>query len=139
MNNHSDIKIGDVFLIRFDGNRSEQRGLRPGIIFQNNVGNQYSPNVVALPLTSSVKRTELPTHVFLPAAETGLLRDSVVLCENPRTVSKEELGNYLTTIPSKYIGQIAVANLLASSAISYVEPNTLLAAWQKALVLNKKP
>ena len=129
-------QIGDVYLMNFGGQGNEQQGWRPGIVFQNNMGNQYSPNIIALPLTSSLKKSGQPTHVVLPANETGLLRDSMVLCENPERMSKERLGNYLTTIPKEYMAKIAVANLLATSAISFIEPDLLLTVWQKALTLN---
>lgn len=51
-------------------------------------------------------------------------------------MSKDRLGNYLTTIPKEYMAKIAVANLLATSAISFIEPDLLLTVWQKALTLN---
>jgi mRNA interferase MazF len=129
-------KIGDVYLMHFCGQGNEQKGWRPGLIFQNNLGNLHSPNVIALPLTTSLKKAEQPTHVVIPANGTGLLRDSMVLCENPERMSKDKLGAYLTTIPEEYMAKIAVANLLATSAISFIEPDMLLMAWQKALSLN---
>lgn len=129
-------QIGDVYLMYFGGQGSEQKGWRPGIVFQNNLGNKFSPNIIALPLTSSLKKSQQPTHVVLPANETGLAKDSMVLCENPERMSKGRLGDYLTTIPEEYMAKIAVANLLATSAISFVDPDVLLVAWQKALLLN---
>ena len=78
----------------------------------------------------------MPTHVYVSADETGLIKDSVVLCENPERMSKDRLGSYITTLPKEYIAKIAVANLLASSAISYIEPDVLLSTWQKSLTLN---
>ena len=130
------IRIGDVYLMKFGGRGSEQKGWRPGVVFQNNLGNEYSPNIIALPLTSALKKTELPTHVVVPAEGTGLARDSMVLCENPERMSKERLGAYLTTLPNEYIAKIAIANLLATSAIAFVEPDILLSAWQKTLSYN---
>ena len=130
------IRIGDVYLMRFGGEGNEQRGWRPGIVFQNNLGNAYSPNIIALPLTTAIKKLNQPTHVFLPAEETGLVKDSIALCENPEAMSKERLGAYLTTLPKSYLAKIAIANLLASSAIAYVEPENLLTAWQKSLTFN---
>ena len=130
------IRIGDVYLMRFGGDGNEQRGWRPGIVFQNNLGNAYSPNIIALPLTTAIKKLNQPTHVFLPAEETGLVKDSIALCENPEAMSKERLGAYLTTLPKAYLAKIAIANLLASSAIAYVEPENLLTAWQKSLTFN---
>lgn len=136
-NNHErQPKIGEVYLMNFGGTGSEQSGWRPGIVFQNNLGNLHSPNIIALPLTSSLKKAGQPTHVVLPANETGLLRDSMVLCENPERMSRDKMGNYLTTIPEKYMSKIAIANLLASSAIAFIDPDALLSTWQKAILLN---
>lgn len=129
-------QIGDVYLMRFDGYGNEQKGWRPGLVFQNNIGNLNSPNIIALPLTSSIKKSNQPTHVIIPAEGTGLERDSMVLCENPKCMSKEKLGNYLTTIPEEYMSQIAIAHLLATSAISFINPELLMSIWQKAAALN---
>ena len=104
--------------MRFGGSGSEQNGWRPGLVFQNNTGNRFSPNIIALPLTSSLKKASQPTHVLLPAEETGLPKDSMVLCENPERMSKEKLGRYLTTLPQSFMAKVAEASLLASSAIS---------------------
>lgn len=113
-----------------------KKGWRPGLVFQNNLGNQHSPNIIALPLTSAIKKTNQPTHVVIPAEGTGLERDSMVLCENPERMSKDRLGTYLTTIPDEYMSKIAIANLLATSAISFIKPELLLSIWQKAATLN---
>lgn len=129
-------QIGDVYLMRFGGSGSEQSGWRPGIVFQNNIGNAYSPNIIALPLTSQIKKANQPTHVVLPAKGTGLRKDSMVLCENPERISKDRLGDYLTTIPAKYMAEIAAANILASAAIAYIDPDVLLSLWQKAISMN---
>lgn len=129
-------QIGDIYLMHFSGSGNEQKGWRPGLVFQNNLGNQHSPNIIALPLTSSIKKSNLPTHVFVPSNGTGLAKDSMVLCENPERMSKEKLGKYLTTLPTEYLSKVAIANLLASSAISFIDPDVLLSVWQKALVLN---
>lgn len=138
VNNHAErpIRIGDIYLMNFGGSGSEQKGWRPGLVFQNNTGNTYSPNIIALPLTTSIKKTAQPTHVFVPAEGTGLIKDSMILCENPEIMSKNKLGNYLTTLPEEYMSKVAVANLLASSAISFIKPEILLNVWRKALTLN---
>lgn len=129
-------QIGDVYFMRFGGSGNEQKGWRPGLIFQNNLGNQHSPNLIVLPLTSVIKKTNQPTHVVVPAEGTGLARDSMVLCENPKCMSKEMLGSYITTIPKEYMSQIAAANLLATSAISFISPELLMVIWKQATVLN---
>lgn len=125
-------RIGEIYMMRFDGNGSEQSGVRPGLIFQNNVGNEYSPNVIALPLTSSLKKLGQPTHVLISAKKSGLKKDSVVLCENPQRMSKERIGKYLTTLSDEDMARVAEANLLASAAIAYIDPRALLGIWQRA-------
>lgn len=129
-------KIGEVYLVRFDGSGSEQQGYRPALIVQNNTGNQHSPNVVVLPLTSQLKKMSQATHVFLPASKTGLSRDSLVLCENPKCISKEKLGPYLLRLPSSYIREVAAAYTLASSIISFLPFDSLRSIWEQATNLN---
>lgn len=129
-------RIGDVYLMKFEGNGSEQSGWRPGIVFQNNVGNKFSPNIIALPLTSRLKKVNQPTHVFLPAKDTGLQKDSIALCENPERMSKERLGEYITTLSDEYMAMIASANILATSAISFVDVDALVELWKRASALN---
>lgn len=126
---------GEVYLMNFNGVGSEQQGWRPAVIIQNNVGNQFSPNLIVLPFTSVTKRVNQPTHVLIPK-EAGLRKDSMVLCENPSVMSKERVGKYLTTLPEEYMVEISAATLLASSLISYIEPDYLLHLWQKAVLLN---
>lgn len=131
-------RIGDVFMVMFEGTGSEQRGFRPALIFQNNVGNAYSPNVIVLPLTSKLKKANQPTHVLIPADGTGLKRDSMVLCENPMSISKSRLGAYITTLSDEYIGKVAQAHILATSAIAFIDPAVMVVLWEKALQLNSK-
>lgn len=132
-------KIGEVYMMRFEGTGSEQSGWRPALVFQNNIGNTYSPNVILLPLTSKLKKSNQPTHVVVPAEGTGLARDSMVLCENPVSVSKDKLGRYLTTLPDEYMSRIAEAHLLATSAIAFINPAAFLALRERAAKLNTTP
>ena len=129
-------KIGEIYLIDFGGTGSEQLGRRPGLIFQNNTGNNHSPNVIALPLTSSIKKLRQPTHVLLSAVETGILKDSVVLCENPERIAKQRIGRYITTLSRRDMGRVAEAYLLSASAISFLDQDTLLRVWATASKLN---
>lgn len=129
-------RIGDIYLMKFSGTGSEQSGWRPGLVFQNNVGNIHSPNIIALPLTSSIKRCGQPTHVMILAKETGLRKDSMVLCENPERMSKDRVGQYITTLSHGYMSQIATANLLATAAIAYLDMDGLLSVWKQAASLN---
>jgi mRNA interferase MazF len=129
-------RIGDVYLMRFTGTGSEQAGWRPGVVFQNNVGNRHSPNIIALPMTTALKKLGQPTHVLLSAGRSGLRHDSVVLCENPERVSKERVGAYLTSLSADEMAGIAAANLLATSAIAYLDAARLTELRDMAAVLN---
>ena len=70
---------------------SEQGGLRPVLIIQNDVGNKYSPTVIAAAITSRMGKTRLPTHIDIYADRAGLAKDSVVLLEQVRTLDKKRL------------------------------------------------
>ena len=70
---------------------SEQGGLRPVLIIQNDVGNKYSPTVIAAAITSQVNKAKLPTHIEVFAEQYGLAKDSVVLLEQVRTIDKQRL------------------------------------------------
>ena len=129
-------QIGEIYLMKFDGLESEQGGIRPGLVFQNNMGNLYSPNIIALPLTSRIKKASQPTHVFLPAERTGLIYDSIVLAENPQRMSKNRVLRYITTISNEDMARVASASILASSAISYLGIEDLTELWKRASYLN---
>ena len=70
---------------------SEQGGLRPVLIIQNDVGNRYSPTVIAAAITSKMSKTKLPTHIDVYADRVGLQKDSVILLEQIRTIDKRRL------------------------------------------------
>ena len=70
---------------------SEQGGLRPVLIVQNDIGNRYSPTVIAAAITSRMSKTRLPTHIDIYAGEVGLQKDSVILLEQIRTLDKRRL------------------------------------------------
>ena len=106
------------------------------MVFQNNMGNLHSPNVIALPFTGSIKKLGQPTHVLVRAEESGLKIDSVVLCENPQRMSKEKIGRFITKLSRKQMREIAAASLIASSAIAYLDLDALILAWRKAILLN---
>ena len=70
---------------------SEQGGVRPVLIIQNDVGNRYSPTVIAAAITSQHDKNELPTHIKVEANGCGLSKDSIVLLEQVRTIDKQRL------------------------------------------------
>ena len=89
MNN---IKRGDIFYADLSPVvGSEQGGLRPVLIIQNDVGNRYSPTVIAAAITSRMGKARLPTHIDIYAARAGLAKDSVILLEQVRTLDKRRL------------------------------------------------
>ena len=122
--------------MNFGDEAHEQNGLRPGVVLQNNVGNLHSPNIIALPLTTALKKLNMPTHVFLPAAGTGLMYDSMVLAECPKCLPKTAVGAYITTLSDHWMKEIAVAHLAATAVASYLDLATLAMAREQAIKLN---
>lgn len=130
------IMIGDIYMVFFEGDRSEQNGYRPGLIVQNNLGNRYSPNIIVLPLTSVIKKVSQPTHVLIYAGNSGLAKNSIVLCENPKCISKDKLDRYVATLSRDYMEQVAEAYILATSVISFIPIQSVHNVWRKANALN---
>ena len=86
------VKRGDIYYADLSPVvGSEQGGLRPVLIVQNDVGNRYSPTVIAAAITSQKEKTKLPTHIDVSGTQCGLSRDSVVLLEQIRTIDKRRL------------------------------------------------
>ena len=86
------VKRGDIFYADLSPViGSEQGGIRPVIIIQNDIGNKYSPTVIVAAITSQINKAKLPTHVEISSEEYGLNRDSVVLLEQIRTLDKKRL------------------------------------------------
>ena len=86
------IKRGDIYYADLSPViGSEQGGLRPVLIIQNDIGNKYSPTVIAAAITSQINKTKLPTHIELYAENFGLAKNSVILLEQVRTIDKRRL------------------------------------------------
>ena len=85
---------------------SEQGGIRPVLIVQNNVGNRFSPTVIAAAITSQQSKANLPTHIPLHADSSGLSKDSVVLLEQVRTIDKKRLKEKMGTVDENSINEI---------------------------------
>lgn len=86
------VKRGDVFYADLSPVvGSEQGGVRPVLVVQNDVGNKYSPTIIISAITSQINKAKLPTHIEISASEFGLSKDSVVLLEQIRTVDKRRL------------------------------------------------
>ncbi|CCQ96810.1 MULTISPECIES: type II toxin-antitoxin system PemK/MazF family toxin [Bacillota] len=86
------VKRGDVFYADLSPVvGSEQGGVRPVLVIQNDIGNKYSPTIIVAAITSQINKAKLPTHVEISAPEYGLPKDSVVLLEQVRTIDKKRL------------------------------------------------
>lgn len=92
MNTNLDIKRGYLYYADLSPVvGSEQGGVRPVLIIQNDIGNKYSPTVIVAAITSQINKAKLPTHIEISANEYGLNRDSVILLEQIRTIDKKRI------------------------------------------------
>lgn len=105
-------KRGDIFIVRFDGVGSEQQGLRPAVILQNDVGNQCSTTVLVAPLSTRCYK-QLPTHVFLSSKRTALRADSIAMMEQVRVMDKSRLMYRVASVPDKEMESINRALLIS--------------------------
>ena len=108
------VKRGDIFYADLSPVvGSEQGGMRPLLIVQNDTGNKHSPTVIAAAITSQTGKARLPTHIELNAQSVGLSRDSVILLEQIRTIDKsrlrERMGKLDDTTMTKVDNAIAVS------------------------------
>ena len=86
------VKRGDLFYADLSPVvGSEQGGVRPVLVVQNDVGNKYSPTVIAAAVTSPINKSKMPTHIEISAETYGLVKDSVILMEQIRTIDKKRL------------------------------------------------
>ena len=98
------IKRGDMFYADLSPVvGSEQGGIRPVLIIQNDVGNKHSPTVIAAAITSQTGKNKLPTHIEIGSKENGLKADSVVLAEQIRTIDKSRLKEKIGHIDDENI------------------------------------
>lgn len=101
------IKRGDIFYADLSPVvGSEQGGVRPVIIVQNDIGNKYSPTVIAIAITSKINKAKLPTHIEINAENFGLPKDSVVLAEQIRTIDKKRLKEHIGHLDDYYMTKV---------------------------------
>lgn len=97
------ISRGDIYYSQLGDNYGhEQGGVRPVLIIQNNIGNLQSPTVIVAPITSRIKKSTLPTHVYI-SERAKLEKNSVILLEQIRTIDKSRLKEYLCKLQSDEI------------------------------------
>lgn len=92
---------------------SEQGGVRPVLVVQNDVGNKYSPTVIAAAVTSKLTKARLPTHIELSARTYGLVKDSVVLLEQIRTIDKRRLKERIGLLSPQVMSRVDDALLIS--------------------------
>ena len=101
------IKRGDIYYADLSPVvGSEQGGVRPVLIVQNDVGNRYSPTVIAAAITSRQSKAKLPTHIPIEAQGCGLSKDSVVLLEQIRTIDKQRLKERMGSIDESSMSMV---------------------------------
>jgi mRNA interferase MazF len=101
------IKRGDMFYADLSPVvGSEQGGVRPVLIIQNDIGNKFSPTVIIAAITSQINKAKLPTHVEIKAHEYGIQKDSVILLEQVRTIDKKRLRERIGHLDDKLMEQV---------------------------------
>ena len=106
----TNVKRGDIYYADLSPVvGSEQGGVRPVLIVQNDTGNRYSPTVIAAAITSQTNKAKLPTHINIAAPDSGLPRDSVVLLEQIRTLDKRRLRERMGRVDGALMGKIDAA------------------------------
>ena len=120
---NSVVKRGDIFYAALSPVvGSEQGGVRPVLIVQNDTGNRHSPTVIAAAITSQTGKARLPTHISLAAMSCGLPKDSVVLLEQIRTLDKRRLREHMGRVDETMMKQVDTA-----IAVSFgLHPDTMV-------------
>ena len=104
------LKRGDIVLVNLDPVvGSEQGKVRPALVVQNNIGNQYSPTTIVAPITSKVFSKEFPTNVQLSPMDSGLEKDSTVLLNQIRTIDKSRIVKILGRLDIYLMNKVNLA------------------------------
>ena len=105
-----ELKRGDVYYADLNPVvGSEQGGVRPVLIVQNDIGNKYSPTIIVAAITSKINKAQLPTHVEISENESSLERDSVILLEQIRTIDKKRLKSEVANLSDQILERVDTA------------------------------
>ncbi len=108
------IKRGDIFYADLSPVvGSEQGGIRPILIVQNDIGNKFSPTIIASAITSQLTKAKLPTHIEIQSGKFGLPRDSVILLEQIRTLDKRRLKSKIGSLDDRTMNAVNRALLIS--------------------------
>lgn len=101
------VKRGDIFYADLSPVvGSEQGGVRPVLVIQNDIGNKYSPTVICAAITSQINKAKLPTHVEIVATEYDLVKNSVILLEQIRTIDKKRLKEKICNLDKDLMKEV---------------------------------
>jgi mRNA interferase MazF len=114
------VKRGDVFYADLSPVvGSEQGGVRPVLVIQNDIGNRFSPTVIVAAITAQIQKAKLPTHVEIEAKTHGMERDSVILMEQIRTIDKQRLTDKITHLDDETMRKVDEALQISVGLIDF--------------------
>lgn len=114
------VKRGDVYFADLSPVvGSEQGGVRPVLIIQNDIGNRFSPTVIVAAITAQIQKAKLPTHVEIDAKRYGFDRDSVILMEQIRTIDKQRLTDKITHLDEQMMNRVNKAIQISLGLIDF--------------------
>ncbi len=114
------IKRGDVYFADLSPVvGSEQGGVRPVLVIQNDIGNRFSPTVIIAAITAQIQKAKLPTHVEIDAKRYGFERDSVILLEQIRTIDKQRLTDKITHLDDEMMEKVNEALQISIGLIEF--------------------
>ena len=114
------VKRGDVYFADLSPVvGSEQGGVRPVFVIQNDIGNRFSPTVIVAAITAQIQKAKLPTHVEIDAKRYGFERDSVILLEQIRTIDKQRLTDKITHLDDEMMDKVDEALQISLGLIDF--------------------
>ncbi|MBI5379632.1 MAG: type II toxin-antitoxin system PemK/MazF family toxin [Nitrospirae bacterium] len=114
------IKRGEIYWVNFEPAKgSEQGRVRPALVIQNDIGNLYSPITIVVPITSKVGKKQYPQTIYLPAGTGGLLKDSEILANQIRAITKERIQERIGSLSHEEMRRVEQAILLALGMYDY--------------------
>ncbi|KYG34398.1 type II toxin-antitoxin system PemK/MazF family toxin [Alkalihalobacillus trypoxylicola] len=114
------VKRGDVYFADLSPVvGSEQGGVRPVLVIQNDIGNRFSPTVIVAAITAQIQKAKLPTHVEISAKRYGFDRDSVILLEQVRTIDKQRLTDKITHLDDDMMNRVNEALTISIGLIDF--------------------
>lgn len=114
------VKRGDVYFADLSPVvGSEQGGVRPVLVIQNDIGNRFSPTIIVAAITAQIQKAKLPTHVEIDAKRYGFERDSVILLEQIRTIDKQRLTDKITQLDEEMMEKVDEALQISLGLIHF--------------------